>query len=147
MVAMYYSKKNGGFYSFAMKAAYETSPNGWPDDAIQISRDEYNRLLAGQRSGETITGGSNGLPVLTTPAINWQRIADRRCQDLLTEANNIIADWRTELQLGVISDDDKASLVVWMAYIKVLKTMNFSLVKDEADYTVIVWPELPAHVA
>ncbi len=37
-----------------------------------------------------------------------------------------VADWQTELALGNISDDDKASLVKWMNYIKALNTLDFS---------------------
>ncbi|EBS0255991.1 phage tail protein, partial [Salmonella enterica subsp. enterica serovar Java] len=52
-------------------------------------------------------------------------------------------DWRTELALGEISDDDKDSLTKWMAYIRALKTLDLSGVKDSATFTEIRWPELP----
>ncbi|EAM0984505.1 tail fiber assembly protein [Salmonella enterica] len=54
-----------------------------------------------------------------------------------------IADWRTELALGEISDGDKASLVKWMNYIKALKTLDLSGVKDEVTFTATKWPALP----
>ncbi|MBJ3153180.1 tail fiber assembly protein, partial [Salmonella enterica subsp. enterica serovar Meleagridis] len=50
---------------------------------------------------------------------------------------------RTELALGEISDDDKASLTKWMAYIRALKTLDLSDVKDEATFAAIRWPALP----
>ncbi|ENQ6342457.1 tail fiber assembly protein, partial [Salmonella enterica] len=58
-------------------------------------------------------------------------------------ANSAIADWRTELVLGEISDDDKDSLTKWMAYIRALKTLDLNEAKDEATFTAIRWPELP----
>lgn len=72
-----------------------------------------------------------------------QEKAESKRQELLTAANETIADWRTELQLDVISDDDKASLVKWMAYIKALKAMDLTNVKNEDSYESIKWPELP----
>ncbi|WP_141024788.1 tail fiber assembly protein, partial [Salmonella enterica] len=57
--------------------------------------------------------------------------------------NSVIADWRTELALGDISDNDKDSLTQWMAYIRALKTLDLSDVKDEATFTAIRWPALP----
>lgn len=74
---------------------------------------------------------------------NYATKAESRRQSLLTSANATIADWRTDLQLDVISDEDKASLIKWMAYIKALKALNFSTLKTEADYNSTNWPPLP----
>ncbi|EOV0985542.1 tail fiber assembly protein [Edwardsiella piscicida] len=59
-------------------------------------------------------------------------------QSLLDEANAVTADWRTELALGVISDVDKATLIVWMEYIKAVKAVDTSTAPD------ISWPSKPA---
>ncbi|EHT9204065.1 tail fiber assembly protein, partial [Salmonella enterica] len=48
-----------------------------------------------------------------------------------------------ELALDEISDDDKATLTKWMAYIRKLKALDLSEVKDEATFTAIRWPALP----
>ena len=69
--------------------------------------------------------------------------AEERRQVLLSEANSATSDWRTELQLGVIDDDDKASLIAWMAYIKALKSLDFSGLKNDEDYDAITWPLQP----
>ncbi|EDK3117864.1 phage tail protein [Salmonella enterica subsp. enterica serovar Panama] len=80
--------------------------------------------------------------VLAVP-VDYQAKAETTRQKLLTDANSTIADWRTELALGEISDDDKVSLTQWMAYIRKLKTLDLSSVKDSATFTEIRWPELP----
>ncbi|EDC4226477.1 tail fiber assembly protein, partial [Salmonella enterica subsp. enterica] len=101
---------------------------------------EVNKLP----SGFNIYGGwqySNGA-VLAVP-VDYQAKAEVTRQKLLNDANITIADWRTELALGEISDDDKASLTKWMAYIRALKTLDLSEAKDEATFTAIRWPELP----
>lgn len=79
----------------------------------------------------------------TYTAEEWRARAEQQRQSLISAANTTTADWRTELQLGIISHDDKPSLVKWMAYIKVVKALDVSAVKDEAGYNAIAWPEQP----
>lgn len=45
---------------------------------------------------------------------------------LLKAANQTILPWQTDLLLGDISDEDKASLIAWRAYIKALQAMTFT---------------------
>jgi hypothetical protein len=56
---------------------------------------------------------------------------------LLAEAQSAISLWQTELQLGIISDDDKASLIAWMKYIQALNAVDTSTAPD------IEWPVKP----
>lgn len=63
--------------------------------------------------------------------------ADQKKAALLLEAQTIISLWQTELQLGIISDEDKASLIAWMNYIKAVQTVDTSAAPD------INWPEKP----
>ncbi|KAA5920922.1 MULTISPECIES: tail fiber assembly protein [unclassified Pantoea] len=93
-------------------------------------------------TGNWMFDGKNIVP-RTYTAEEWQARAEAQRQNLLTAANAATADWRTELQLDTISDEDKASLVKWMAYIKALKAVDLSSVSDEAGYNAIVWPEEP----
>lgn len=63
--------------------------------------------------------------------------ADETKQAMLTAARSTISIWQTELQLGVISDDDKASLIGWLAYIKELQAV------DTSNAPEITWPLRP----
>ncbi|EIF4008930.1 tail fiber assembly protein, partial [Salmonella enterica subsp. enterica serovar Typhimurium] len=54
-----------------------------------------------------------------------------------------IKDWRIELTLGIISDENKAALILPMNYINVLKSLDLTGVSDEATFTAIRWPALP----
>ncbi|EHP6154280.1 TPA: tail fiber assembly protein [Escherichia coli] len=56
---------------------------------------------------------------------------------LLAEAQSTISLWQTELQLGIISDDDKVSLIAWMKYIQALNAVDTSTAPD------IEWPLKP----
>ncbi|EDW2637143.1 tail fiber assembly protein [Salmonella enterica subsp. salamae] len=63
--------------------------------------------------------------------------AERQKQTLLTEAQQQIAGWQVELQLGIISDEDKESLIIWMSYIKAVQAVDTSKAPD------ITWPDKP----
>ncbi|EFG2941271.1 tail fiber assembly protein [Escherichia coli] len=63
--------------------------------------------------------------------------AEQKKSALLNKAQSTISLWQTELQLGIISDDDKASLIAWMKYIQSLNVIDTSA----APY--IEWPERP----
>lgn len=89
--------------------------------------------------GWSWNGGKFTAPVVPESAPEEQRAAAEQFRDgLLQNANKITADWRTELALGIISDDDKAKLILWMKYIKAVKAVDVSTAPD------IEWPEKPA---
>ncbi len=74
---------------------------------------------------------------------NAQHAADvaatnQQKQALLDNAAEVTSDWKTELALGIISDEDKANLIEWMNYIKAVKTVDTSKAPD------ITWPTPPA---
>lgn len=63
--------------------------------------------------------------------------ADADKSNRLTAAKQHISLWQTQLQLGMISDADKASLVAWMNYITALQAVDTSTAPD------IDWPTPP----
>ncbi|EKJ5425042.1 tail fiber assembly protein [Salmonella enterica] len=94
--------------------------------------------------GVDIYGGwqyRNGI-VTTTPDY-YANKAEAERQKRLSEAEDIIADWKTELGLGIISEEDKARLTQWMPYIRALKALNFDTITDESSLNAINWPERP----
>lgn len=60
---MLYSKTTNGFYNRYING------NNIPDDAVDISDDEYTTLILGQSSGKIIKSGGDGYPVLADPVI------------------------------------------------------------------------------
>ncbi|WP_279027688.1 tail fiber assembly protein [Gibbsiella quercinecans] len=110
-----------------------------------MSDEDYNALLYGQSQGKIIATDSNGKPILRVPVTDWQAMAGAKRRTLLLSANTTVADWRTELQLDIITDDDKSRLVKWIAYIKALKSLTFNGVTDEASYKNIEWPVEPGN--
>ena len=63
--------------------------------------------------------------------------AEQQKAALLAEVQTTISLWQTELQLGIISDEDKASLIAWMKYIKAVQVVDTSKAPD------ITWPDKP----
>lgn len=57
---------------------------------------------------------------------------------LLASARTTISIWQSELLLGAISDEDKASLIEWLAYIKAVEAIDTSTAPE------INWPISPA---
>lgn len=138
----FYSKKMNSFVYGPWKEAYERAGT-WPDDAVEISDEIFHSVIKGKEEGKTVVCGDDGFPTLADAPMDWGRAAEsKRCR-LLNEANKITSDWRTELQLETISDADKASLIKWMAYIKALKSLDFTAIKDEAENNAIKWPVAP----
>ncbi|MFS7219884.1 tail fiber assembly protein [Rahnella inusitata] len=75
------------------------------------------------------------VPAPTDAEIKHQTLIHQ--EDLLAEANSITVDWRTELALGIITDEDKVTLIEWMNYIKAVKAVDISTARS------VVWPEKP----
>ncbi|WP_213322306.1 tail fiber assembly protein [Klebsiella aerogenes] len=79
----------------------------------------------------------------TYTALEIQQRAEDKRKFLISSASDTISLWQSELLLGQINDDDKASLIQWMAYIKALQVLDFSDIEDETGYDAIVWPQTP----
>ncbi|MCX8956549.1 tail fiber assembly protein [Erwinia psidii] len=77
-------------------------------------------------------------------SVDYKRIAELKCDGLMSDARNKISEWRTELELDVISDEDKTRLTAWMKYIKELKALDFTDMVDEKCYSLIEWPIIPS---
>ncbi|MBA7932982.1 tail fiber assembly protein [Klebsiella sp. RHBSTW-00215] len=105
-----------------------------PDDTEDHGRSIYN---------ECIAGNYGNIGDYTSPVIDYILLAEYRRDSLLSSASDKIKDWRTELELEIISDDDKVKLVKWMVYIKDLKSIDLTRIKNKAEYESVSWVEMP----
>lgn len=133
-----YSAKNNAFFP----ALYLNSYSRWDlSDALDVSDSVAMEFMSDDPMGKVRVAGSDGYPAWgdIPPPTHEELVyqAEMRRQSLLDEANAIMADWRTELTLGIISDGDKAKLTAWMMYIQHVKAVDTSLVPD------ITWPDKP----
>ncbi|HHL5576671.1 tail fiber assembly protein [Escherichia fergusonii] len=123
--------------SFFQSDWFAEQPNG----TIEITTDRFEELMQLQSSGLRISHDENGNPIAVEPppptkeeAVDY---AEQQKVKLLSEAQATISLWQMELQLGIISNEDKASLITWINYMKMLKAVDTSTAPD------IVWPTTP----
>lgn len=112
-----------------------------PAGTVEITESEFDELMQKQSTGLLISHDENGNPIAVEPPPPTKEeivsYAEQQKTALLLEAQETISFWQTELQLGIISNADKASLIAWMSYIKALKAVDTSKAPD------ITWPTTP----
>lgn len=128
------------FYSKSTNGFYIESINGtdMPGDVVTISEEVYRGILDGAVDGVVWGSDENGYPVLIpvpepTPA-ELITLANNKKSALLQSINSKTQMWQTQLALGMITDADKASLIVWMKYAQAVSAVDTSTVPD------ITWP-------
>lgn len=130
------------FYPVSLMDDYQRS-GMWPESGIEVSAAEF-LVFINPPAGKICTAGEKGKPVLAdiTPPTHSELIARIEVNRLrlLNAADSVMADWRTELALGEISDNDKAKLSAWMAYKRQVKAVS----ADDAIADDFEWPVKPA---
>lgn len=138
----YFSSKKCGFYPSSLKSAYEASPEGWPDDAIPVSDDDYYALFAGQKKGQIITSDSEGRPSLSAPATLTREqfilIAQEKLTTQLVLAAKAILPLQDSVDLDIATESELLLLKDWKTYRVALNRLDLSTAPD------ITWPEIPA---
>lgn len=134
---MFYSPKNNAFYPSELKEDY-VSARSWPDDGIAVDASVFIEFSSPPPAGKVRVAGDDNLPSwgdippLTQEELIYQ--AETKKAGLISSAKQTISLWQSELLLGNISDDDKASLTAWIAYIKAVQVVDTSKAPD------INWP-------
>lgn len=132
----YFDSVGFGFYIFPDSPII-------PDDATEISLDVYSEYAGiAWPEGKALGADSSGMPswVDAPPPTHEEEVeaAEQQRQQLLLRADGVTADWRVELMLGDISEEDKERLSAWMDYKKQVKAVDTSTAPD------ITWPTPPA---
>lgn len=134
----FYSASKNAFYPEILKGRYEENA-GWPDDAVAVSEEIFNRFLNTPPEGKCRVAGDDGLPSwgnipLPTVEENIAAVTAKK-QELISEASLIIAPLKDAFDGGYIDDADKLKLIAWQKY-------RYALTK--VDPAKPVWPEKPA---
>lgn len=140
MTSYFYSSSENAFYPIALKEDY-LSAETWPVDGVEIDDDKALIFMGEPPEGQVRVAGDDGLPcwVDIPPPTQEELIAqaDTTKEALILSAKETISLWQTELQLGIISDEDKTSLIAWMNYIKDVQAVKTENAPD------ITWPDKP----
>lgn len=135
-----FSPASKTFYSLLWKEEFDASES-WPDDAVEVTDEIFAEFSSDPPFGKMLGAGKDGLPAwIDIPAPSREELiaeAEQHKSALFLEAQATISLWQTELQLGIISDEDKASLIAWMNYIKAVQAVDTSKAPD------ITWPDKP----
>lgn len=135
----FWSAKENGFYPESMKELYENSPDGWPEDAVEISEELYNSLLEGQSRGKVIASGRDGKPLLSDPVIDHTALAEAEKSLLGSKAEEMILPLQRAVKYGIASEEEMARLKEWEIFSVELSRVDTSLAPE------IEWPEQPSN--
>lgn len=142
VIEMYkFDPTNALFYPAASISDYKLS-----EDEIatftDISEEAATEFLGFPPTGKIRGSDGYGNPawVDAPPPSHEQQVIDAEHEKnrLISFAKEHIRLWQTQLQLGMISDADKAKLIEWMHYITALQAVDTSTAPD------INWPQQPA---
>lgn len=135
-----YSPEEDAFYPYSMKISYEDA-GSWPGNGTDVDFSTFIEFTQNTPAGKKRGSDDNGYPVWVDipPLTQQQLIADAELlkKSLTTEANQKTQLWQTQLMLGIITGEDKASLTEWMLYVQKVQTVDTSTAPD------IIWPEKP----
>ena len=141
-MATFYSKSRNAFYLDEFRDEYKNSPDGWPDDAVEIETEVYQQLITGLSAGKIIVADDKGLPALADrPGPTKEQLiatADNERQSLLTTATAKIAPLQDAADLDMATDDEKSALTAWKKYRVLLNRVDTSTAPD------ITWPVQPS---
>lgn len=116
--------------------------NHIPDNAIEISSDEYHRLFDGQANGKIISAGNDGHPVLQEPIgmTREEEVArgEQKKQSLIDSAMQSISVLQMKLLAGrMLTDAETTRLNAVLDYIDAVQVIDTSTAPD------INWPDFP----
>ncbi|MDJ3915543.1 tail fiber assembly protein [Salmonella enterica] len=137
---IFYSPAVNGFYDSRLLKEYKAS-NSLPSDITEMTSEEVSTYYmtvppAGKKLG-ALNGRASWIDIPPPTQEQLVAAAEQQKAALLLEAQATISIWQTELQLGIISDEDKTSLIAWMNYIKAVQAVDTSKAPD------IIWPDKP----
>ncbi|QMM95878.1 tail fiber assembly protein [Citrobacter freundii] len=135
-----FSPSVNAFYPNEMKSYYEAA-GSLPADLIEVDSEVFDEFSA-IPEGKVRVVNNDGMPawVDMPPPTREELIsaAEQMRQQLLTHADAVMLDWRTELMLGEISDANRGKLSAWLAYKNEVKTWDI-----KTDPENVNWPVSP----
>ncbi|MGL5606305.1 MAG: tail fiber assembly protein [Plesiomonas sp.] len=110
-------------------------------DLRPATDDEFTRFTSPSPAGKVLGTDPDGNPYWADlPPLTHEQVvlfARGEKERLLAKARETISIWQTQLQLNIISPDNKESLIKWIDYIDRLLKVDVEL----GEY--IVWPVPP----
>ncbi|AMG47365.1 hypothetical protein [Achromobacter ruhlandii] len=67
MTTCHFPPSRLAFYPDSLRDVYEASPQGWPDDGVEVSPELYERLYSEHLQGRVFCAGPDGEPMTKEP--------------------------------------------------------------------------------
>lgn len=115
--------------------SWSTSPDAFDGETYPVVVPK--EFMGGAMTYNCLTGEWVPDPVYVRTHADDVHDATIKRDQLIQEANSIMSGWVLDLNLGLISDEDKQKLIAWRLYVKALD----ALVLDAAPE--IEWPPRP----
>ncbi|ELO1869751.1 tail fiber assembly protein [Escherichia coli] len=111
------------------------------ENNVVYAYDAYGTQDAFIKEGLVPITRSEAMEIINPPPTHEQLIqaAENERQRLLSAADAIMLDWRTELMLGEISDANRAKLSAWLLYKNQVKAVDVTTDPEHVN-----WPVIPA---
>lgn len=109
-------------------------------DIMPVNKDTWKNSV---KDGWVAISYKEAMKLANPPKTKEQLIteAEAQKQHLIAEASQKTQMWQTQLLLGIITEEDKASLKEWMLYVQQVQAVDSSLGAG------VVWPIPPASPA
>ena len=110
------------------------------ENNVVYAYDAYGTQDAFIKEGLVPITRSEAMAIVNPPPTHEQliQIAENERQRLLSAADTMMLDWRTELMLGEISEANRSKLSAWLAYKNEVKSWDI-----KTDPENVNWPVPP----
>lgn len=140
MEQVYFSAKKLTFIPAAWKDDGTYNEETWPDDAVLLSEDEavsyWKQTPPDGKQLSSVDGRPCWVDIPPPSHGELVQLAENYRQKLLTHADAVMLDWRTELMLGEISDANRAKLSAWLAYKNKVKAVDVTTNPEHVNWPV-----------
>ncbi|MEY1422450.1 tail fiber assembly protein [Morganella morganii] len=140
----YYKDKSGTVYAYDIEQMAVIDRINEPDfdnekEQVPAIFFEINEKIKGMHKMTAKEVDAHINPPVTKEQLTAE--AEAKKQALIAEASQKTQLWQTQLMLGIITEEDKASLKEWMLYVQEVQAVDPSL------GAAVVWPTPPASPA
>lgn len=115
--------------------SWSTSPDAFDGETYPVVVPK--EFMGGAMTYNCLTGEWVPDPVYVRTHADDVHDATIKRDQLIQEANSIMSGWVLDLNLGLISDEDKQKLIAWRLYVKSLDALDLEAAPD------IEWPPKP----
>lgn len=137
----YFSPSSVGFLSLQLKGTYYDPAGKWPNDAIELTDEQYAEFTGQAPEGKVLGAGIKGYPAwVDVPEPTQDEVieqAEAKKAQLLEKASLEIGPLQDAVDLDIATDDEVKKLSSWKKYRVLVNRVDTNQALN------IAWPEIP----